>query len=61
MVREGARHDSHCVSLQSIADVLRSFLARFIVGQVELCECLHESDDDESSVREMQVLGSSDE
>ena len=48
-----AGHDSHCVSLQSIADVLCSFLADLIVGQVELCECLHESDDEVSSVRAM--------
>ena len=59
--RERAGHDSHCVSLQSIGDVFCSFLAHLITGQVKLCECLHECDDDESVVREIAMLGSKDE
>ena len=59
--RGGKEHDSHRVSLQSIADVFCSFLADFIVPEEEFRECLDECDDDESSVREIRVLGSIDE
>ena len=59
--RGGAGHDSHCFRLQRIADVFCSFVADLIPGQVEFCYCLHEKDDDESSVREIGLFGSRDE